>query len=243
MIKICITCKEYKSLGNFHKAKNKFMGVHYVCKTCKSTYDRARKKPSRPWNTLTDEEKAKKYTTKKLWLAKKRASKPPRTFKSKEDKQLVKREANRRYEQNNKIRRLSQRLRRRLKRVITRHRDANFSKNGHFGSMIGCSGPELIKHLESTWYSGMTWDNYGWGSGKWVIDHIRPIIDFYRKGEDLRLANHYSNLRALWYEDNAKKSVEDKYGTFPNPSLKSTPEHEPKLESEGDTDIVLKGGQ
>jgi hypothetical protein len=72
--------------------------------------------------------------------------------------------------------------------------------------LLGCSVVELIKHIESLWQSGMTWDNYG----KWHIDHIKPLSSFNLiSKEEQRKACHYSNLQPLWAIDNFKKS--DRY--------------------------------
>ena len=243
LCKTCLTCKELKPLDLFHKAKNKSMGVHCVCKACKAVYDKSRPKRSYKKRDLTPEQYFNKLKQKAKYRAKKKLLKPPKILKTEEEKRAKKRLSNKKYEKTNKVRRLSQRLRRRLKKVIINHKSSNFTKLGHFGKMIGCSGPELIKHIESTWQPGMSWDNYGVGSDKWVIDHIRPIIDFFRKNHDPKLANHYSNLRALWWDDNAAKSVEDKYGSSPKSTPNPSPEYEPEFDNEGDTDTVLKGGE
>ena len=76
----------------------------------------------------------------------------------------------------------------------------------YYSVNVGCTGKELVSHIESLWKPGMTWDNYGFGVGKWVIDHIRPISNFLKTGEDPRKANHYTNLAPLWSEENASKS-------------------------------------
>lgn len=68
------------------------------------------------------------------------------------------------------IRGIKAKLRKRVRDTVKGIRASN--------SDIGCSGEELKAHLESQFKPGMTWDNYGFGSGKWVIDHIRPISNF-----------------------------------------------------------------
>lgn len=72
---------------------------------------------------------------------------------------------------------------------------------------IGCSTTELKAHIEVQFKPGMTWDNYGYGPGKWVIDHIRPISNFLKTGDDPKKANHYTNLAPLWFEENATKGA------------------------------------
>ena len=94
--------------------------------------------------------------------------------------------------------RIMKNIRTRLRNVIKGKSDTT--------SNLGCSGLELKRYLESLWKPGMSWDNYGYGPGKWVIDHIRPISNFLKMGDDVKAANHYTNLAPSWYEDNAAKS-------------------------------------
>ena len=59
----------------------------------------------------------------------------------------------------------------------------------------------------------MTWDNYGYGPGKWVIDHIIPLASYEKTGEGgwdtesyyNKKLLHYTNLGPMWYEDNRDK--------------------------------------
>ena len=60
---------------------------------------------------------------------------------------------------------------------------------------------DLVKHLESTWQEGMSWDNYGYEG--WHIDHIKPCCSFDMSDpEQQRQCWHYSNLQALWAHEN-----------------------------------------
>ncbi len=74
-----------------------------------------------------------------------------------------------------------------------------------FGELIGCSKQELIKHLESLFVEGMSWENYS--RNGWHIDHIIPLSSFDLSDvNQLRKATHYSNLQPLWAADNIRKS-------------------------------------
>ncbi len=76
--------------------------------------------------------------------------------------------------------------------------------------LIGCSTKELMKHLESQFQPGMSWDNYG---TYWVVDHIKSLISFdLSKLSQLEEGCHYSNLQPLTYSDNSSKATEDKNG-------------------------------
>ena len=69
-------------------------------------------------------------------------------------------------------------------------------------TLIGCSIPELKKHLESQFKIGMSWDNYG----DWHIDHIIPCAAFDLTDiEQQKKCFNYKNLQPLWAEENLKK--------------------------------------
>lgn len=87
--------------------------------------------------------------------------------------------------------RLYQALRGRAKPVATR-------------VLIGCSIEDLMKHLESQFAEGMSWDNYG----EWHVDHIKPCATFnFTDKEQARECFHYSNLQPLWADENQRKSA------------------------------------
>ncbi len=49
----------------------------------------------------------------------------------------------------------------------------------------------------------MTWENYGFGEGKWTIDHIKPFAECDPNNiEELVKNNHYTNLRPMWFMEN-----------------------------------------
>ncbi len=77
--------------------------------------------------------------------------------------------------------------------------------------LLGCTIEEFVRHLESLFLPGMTWENYGkWRRGepmKWVMDHIRPCASFdLTRQEDQRACFHYTNIQPLWDLDNMIKS-------------------------------------
>lgn len=98
--------------------------------------------------------------------------------------------------------RVANNLRSRLRKLLKKR---NISRKGKL-ALIGCSMDELISHLEMQFQPGMSWDNYG----KWHVDHIEPLCSFdLTNGDELKMAANFKNLRPLWAEENAKKSVED----------------------------------
>jgi hypothetical protein len=80
-------------------------------------------------------------------------------------------------------------------------------------NLLGCSLPELARHLESLWTPGMTWDNWGRSDGCWHIDHRRPIASFnLAEAAQQRECFHYSNLQPLWCIDNLRKGARTNEG-------------------------------
>lgn len=80
-------------------------------------------------------------------------------------------------------------------------------KNGSAVKDLGCSVSHFMSYLESLFKSGMSWANYGFGEGKWNIDHIKPISSFkLQNREEFLKACHYTNLQPLWHIENIRKS-------------------------------------
>jgi len=78
----------------------------------------------------------------------------------------------------------------------------------HWEDIVGYTINDLIKHLESRFTEGMTWNNYG----DWHIDHIKPQVLFkFNSYEDKEFKECWSlsNLQPLWAEENFSKN--DKY--------------------------------
>ena len=89
------------------------------------------------------------------------------------------------------------------------------SKHAKSEMYIGCTWDELMKHLESKFQYGMSWDNYGFGKDKWNIDHIIPCASFdLLKTEEQYKCFHYTNLQPLWQNENLAKS--DKLDWMPD---------------------------
>lgn len=89
---------------------------------------------------------------------------------------------------------------------------------------LGCSIPEYRRYLESKFLDGMSWDNFGRGTGKWCIDHVRPIAFFdITNQEELKQCFRWTNTQCLWNQDNLAKWHIDKHaGPAPSPSLPSS---------------------
>jgi len=73
------------------------------------------------------------------------------------------------------------------------------SKNRTF-DFVGCEPSILIKHIESQFVDGISWDNYG----KWHLDHRIPL-SMAKTEEELYKLCHFTNLQPMWAEENLKK--------------------------------------
>jgi hypothetical protein len=81
------------------------------------------------------------------------------------------------------------------------------SKSACSIALLGCSITEFRKHIEARWLPGMTWANYGKGSGKWEIDHVVPCDHFdLSDSAQQRACFHFTNCQPLWGVDNRKKN-------------------------------------
>jgi hypothetical protein len=86
-------------------------------------------------------------------------------------------------------------------RVGTAFRNSGFKKGSKTAHLIGCSWPELKKHIEKQFLKGMTWENRG---RVWHVDHILPLAGA-STAEELAALCHFTNLRPLWARDNHVK--------------------------------------
>lgn len=88
------------------------------------------------------------------------------------------------------------------------------TKSKNAGRLLGYTKEDLISHLESMFEDGMSWDNYGYGNGKWNIDHIVPISYFLKNDitDDPGIINALSNLRPMWHEENLRKGYKVENG-------------------------------
>jgi hypothetical protein len=98
----------------------------------------------------------------------------------------------------------------RIKTKIRKHlwRILNGSANTPLGEeRFGCTADFLRNWIESQFHSGMTWKNKGLSEGHWSVDHKMHwgLFDL-EDPEQLRQANHYTNLEPLWHAKNASKS-------------------------------------
>lgn len=217
MNKICTKCKIEKPILFFSKDKSKKDGYYTSCKECSRKKDHKsfikhkdkRLKSSREWHHLNKEVQNKKRKDRyyKNYVKKGRpkhdriAYQKQYYLKNKERKikAVVQRAKERRKTDLNF--KISLNLRGRLNKAIK-----NKYKKTSAVADLGCSIDFFIKHIESLFQPGMSWENWGKGSNKWHIDHIVPLskVDL-TNPEEAKKVTHYTNLQPLWELDNIKK--------------------------------------
>jgi len=91
-------------------------------------------------------------------------------------------------------------------RICIAIKKSHSNKSNGTTKLLGCTIPELRKHLENQFAPGMSWDN--WARGGWHIDHIIPCASFdLSDPKQQRKCFNYKNLQPLWALDNLKKGA------------------------------------
>ncbi len=102
-----------------------------------------------------------------------------------------------------------------MRNALRRYTNDGKKAGRNWESLVNYTLDDLIKHLESQFIEGMSWNNYG----LWEIDHIMPISAFsFNSPDDIQFKLCWSldNLRPLWKQDNrAKSSIVIKPKQFP----------------------------
>jgi hypothetical protein len=69
------------------------------------------------------------------------------------------------------------------------------SKSQRTMKLLGCNIDEFKSHIEKSFATGMTWDNYG----KWVLHHVKHCHMFdLTDPEQQKLCFHYTNVVPMW---------------------------------------------
>lgn len=178
MTKTCTKCKEAKELNKFHRCKRSSDGRLSWCALCMNAKNKR-------WRQHNPEKEVSRHL---VW----RKNNPDK------EREIQSRKQRKRWN-TDPVYRSTMNLRRRMRLAL---RGANKSASSF--ELLGCTGEELKKHLESQFVDGMTWDNYGLHG--WHIDHIRPCSEFdLSDHSQQRECFHHKNLRPLWAEDNLNR--------------------------------------
>ena len=201
-MKKCSTCKVEKPLTEFYLNKKYKDGLQYSCKGCMTEAVKKRQKDNpgyikayqKEWNKNNRpkvREQQRRYVKNnpekhnaRIVRARKRRIERDPTYKS---------EYNARY---------------RIKRRFDNYRKKGFQdKQNKFSEDLGCTMKEYKVYLESLFSKDMTWDNYGRGSGNWVIDHIVAPSKFDLLTEsEFKKAFNYKNTQPMMFSKNSRKS-------------------------------------
>ena len=179
-MKKCGTCNIEKELTEFHRAKKSYDGRQSKCRTCCSDY---RKKWVKD-NPKYHKEYLKKYQ-------------PEYQKKYFQDNKeyILKRRIN--YLNNNKLARLTYRLRLRTSAAFTA---MNYKKDSTTAKLLGADFQIVYNYIENLFTDDMSWEKF-----KYIhIDHKIPLCSA-RNERELRQLCHYTNLQPLWAIDNLRK--------------------------------------
>lgn len=100
-------------------------------------------------------------------------------------------------------------------RMLSALKVASARKSEKTMALIGCTGAELVSHIERQFTEGMSWSNYG----QWHVDHKKPCAAFnLLEPFQQQQCFHFSNLQPLWNTENWAKK--DKW-TEPSPDPSS----------------------
>lgn len=89
--------------------------------------------------------------------------------------------------------------------IYTVLKENNMTKFGHYFEVLGYTPNDLVKHLESQFKDGITWQNYG----EWHVDHKLPLSSFtFTDMNDPEFKRCWSleNLQPMWGPENISKS-------------------------------------
>lgn len=212
----CSICRHVKSPSDFYIGTKKGILIQLPkCKACSkiaSAADRKKRAAKIKERTILKKDEIAEYQKgyriknaerlRRFYAErylKRKAAKPPRVFKTAEEK-AEKKKARLRLPEN----RIKCRIRHRLFICLRDFGNGTKSKSGL--SYVGCSIPELKRHLESQFKKGMSWANHS--KTGWHIDHVIPCSSFDHADEkQIYQCWHFSNLRPMWAKQNLKKGA------------------------------------
>lgn len=177
--KLCSYCKQIKLIVEFRFINRSLNQTQSICKICKSKKEKE----------LYQIPEFRKCTLNRN-----------KNFRSNPINKIKRNKRERQLRQNNPIYRLKINLRNRISEILSNKKR---NKSIH---LVGCTLKQLAHHLKQLFTIGMSWENYGFGSNKWHVDHIRPCASFdFEDEKQISECFHYTNLQPLWQFDNLSK--------------------------------------
>lgn len=204
----CNKCLVEKSDAEFPKSSRRKSGLRATCKVCINTLNKqyrdcnkAQYNTARKRSYHANPEKYREYARQSARKSVDKKAAYDKVYRKENSEKIAsyKRKWAIKRRQNNIEYRVRLNLRRRIHHVIRSGR-----KSASTMELLGCTIEFFLKHIESQFLPGMTWDNYG--TTGWHIDHIKPCYTFdLTKEEDQKECFHYSNMRPLWAKDNLSR--------------------------------------
>jgi hypothetical protein len=184
VVKYCFRCEIEHPIEEFYKNKHNKDGYDKMCKTQRK-------------NLMNEYQKTN--------LEKNRKRSLDYYHRNKDKNKDRKRAYNKVYTKNRLAFDVTYKITCNLRKRLTSALKGNY-KAGSAIKDLGCSIEEFKTYIESLWQPGMTWDNYGRGSGFWSLDHKKPLSSFTLENLDEFIkANHYTNLQPMWFTENCRK--------------------------------------
>ncbi len=230
---ICSSCKSKQPLINFYKRKDVKRGYSYYCKLCTinkvNNYTKNNKNKIKVYKDEYNLRHKNKEYFKEYYLKHKEKKKIQGKLYRQNNSDVIK-DRDKKYQAKNRsrINQLSNKYAKEKRASCPSFRiNKNMSKavwgmlkdkKGYrsWNSLVGYSKEELIKHLESKFTKGMSWENYG--KGGWHVDHIIPRCKFNSADEKkFKQCWDLANLQPLWESTSVAISYgeSDKYiGNF-----------------------------
>ena len=158
-MKKCTKCNQEKDLTEFHKSRSTKDGLQYCCKACLKLYredpkNKQRQKAYRN-NPIVKE---------KIRVKKKEYFADPKNKAKRNDRDKKRQQTDLQY--------------RFTRRIGEATNYALRAENNYYSETVQCMTHEFQAHIEFQFTEDMNWENYGFGKGKWNIDHIIPKSAF-----------------------------------------------------------------
>jgi hypothetical protein len=193
--KYCYKCKQTKPTSLFHVCNSRKSGLQDMCKECAKKFRKPNSNPESKrlydlnYYSKPENKKHQKIRAKQYYIANKQIIISRNIIYKKE-----RRNSDLEY-------RIRDNLRARFYQAVKyEHKSASVLK------LIGCTIKFYRSYLEKLWTEGMSWSNYGFGSGKWNIDHIVALANFNLTDQRQQCkAFHYTNTQPLWQPLNLSK--------------------------------------
>lgn len=185
-MKKCSKCGLEKPLIDFYSHPKTQDGKQSSCKICCI-------KTQKPYTKTHFQTNPENYKSNPETIKQWRSNNPGYTQKYIKDKK-----------QNDPLFKLNCNIRSMTSNAFKRACQNKYKKGKKTEYILGCTLEDFIIHLQSHFKPGMLIENYGFGPGKWNIDHIIPISSAQTEEEVYKLS-HYTNLQPLWWEENMAK--------------------------------------